>query len=135
MVQNYKELNYNFTSKDWFDSWDNFKNTNLELVMGKMTYPEQCVIRKGYFPDTIPEEELEFAFVSLDCDLYEPILAGLRYFYPRLKKGGYIMIHDYNQTAYLKGVKQAVIDFESEVGEIIPKVPITDICGSLVLCK
>lgn len=130
-----KDQSEEFTDSDWFKKWNYFKNTNVEMVLGKMLYPEQCIVKKGYFPDTIPEEEIRYAFVSLDCDLYTPIIEGLRYFYPRLSNGGYIMIHDYNQYYYLKGVKQAVNDYEKEIGVIIPKVPITDLCGSLVLCK
>lgn len=45
------------------------------------------------------------------------------------------MIHDYNQYHYLKGVKQAVNDYEKEIGMSICKVPITDLCGSLVICR
>ena len=91
------EMEENYTPQDWFDGWDYFRNTNVDMVMEKMKYPKQCIVRRGYFPDTIPDIDLSYAFVSLDCDLYEPILAGLRYFYPRLSSGGYIMIHDYNQ--------------------------------------
>lgn len=129
------EKSKKFTSDEWFEDWNNFKNTSLELVMNKMTYPEKCVVHKGFFPDTIPSEEINYAFVSLDCDLYEPILEGLRYFYPRLNNGGYLFIHDYNQTNYLRGVKQAVHDYENEIKQKLCKVPITDVCGTLVVCK
>lgn len=108
---------------------------NNPIDMNKMTYPEKCVVHKGFFPDTIPSEEINYAFVSLDCDLYEPILEGLRYFYPRLNNGGYLFIHDYNQTNYLRGVKQAVHDYENEIKQKLCKVPITDVCGTLVVCK
>lgn len=129
------EKSKKFTSDEWFEDWNNFKNTSLELVMNKMTYPEKCVVHKGFFPDTIPSEEINYAFVSLDCDLYEPILEGLRYFYPRLNNGGYLFIHDYNQTNYLRGVKQAVHDYENEIKQKLCKAPITDVCGTLVVCK
>lgn len=130
-----EDIKNGYTSKEWFESWENFKYTNLELVMQKMNYKDQCVVCKGYFPDTIPEEEVNYALVSLDCDLYEPILAGLRYFYPRLNEGGYIMVHDYNQTSHLRGVKQAIRDYESETGNKMVKVPIPDVCGTLIISK
>ena len=129
------EIDNGFTTQEWFDSWNNFKNTYIDLVLEKMKYRDQCIVRKGYFPDTIPEEEMTFALVSLDCDLYEPILAGLRYFYPRLNEGGYIMLHDYNQSDHLKGVKKAVDEYEKEVGHRIIKIPIPDVCGTLVISK
>ena len=129
------EIQNGYTSREWFNSWSNFSNTYEELVLSKMKYREQCAIRKGYFPDTIPDEEIDYALVSLDCDLYDPILAGLRYFYPRLNKGGYIMLHDYNQSDHLKGVKKAVAEYEKELGFNMVKVPIHDVCGTLVICK
>lgn len=110
-------------------------DTSEEFVMAQMIYPENCIVRKGLFPDTADGlEEEKFCFVSLDVDLYEPILDGLRYFYPRLEGGGYIVIHDYNNDEF-KGVKKAVKDFERETGEILKAVPITDLCGSVVVCK
>jgi O-methyltransferase len=36
-----------------------------------------------------------FAFVSLDFDKYEPTLAGLEFFYPRVAPGGFVFVHDY----------------------------------------
>jgi O-methyltransferase len=67
-----------------------FSNTSVELVLNKMQYKENCVVRKGYFPETAKDLEDEFVFVSIDADLYEPTYNGLNYFYPRLKRGGYI---------------------------------------------
>ena len=51
-----------------------------------------------------------FALVSLDPDLYEPTLEGLRYFYPRLAPGGRILIHDYTSCQF-EGVKMAVDEY------------------------
>lgn len=128
------DIDERYSSERWFDLVENFGNTNEDYVMAKMRYPSNVIIRKGYFPETIPQEEVDYALVSIDCDLYVPILEGLRYFYPRLKNGGYIMIHDYN-APQLRGVKQAVYDYENEIGEHIMKVPISDKCGSLVIAK
>lgn len=132
------ELHGQYSKQSWFDaSLDYFSNTNVDKVLEKMKHREQCIVRKGYFPDTIPKEEVAYAFVSLDCDLYQPMLEGLRYFYPRLQKGGYLMIHDYNgdTEGNLTGVRKAVQDYEMESGEFLHKVPISDACGSLVICK
>lgn len=77
---------------------------------------------------------MKYALVSIDCDLYMPILEGLRYFYPRVNRGGYIMLHDYNAPE-LRGVRQAVLDYELEIGERMVKIPIPDRCGSLIIGK
>lgn len=110
-----------------------FSDTNIKDIIGKMKYPKNCIIRAGKFPDTIVKGDIEFAFVSLDCDLYAPILEGLKYFYPRLSNGGYIMLHDYNGD-YADGIKKAVKEFELLNGKIC-KVPIPDVEGTLVITK
>lgn len=90
-------------SSDYDIQNSDFSDTSIDLVMRKMKHPKQVVVRKGLFPDTVPEEEIRYAFVSIDCDLYEPILEGIRYFYPRLSEGGYIFIHDYNNPKFSGG--------------------------------
>jgi O-methyltransferase len=106
-----------------------FSNTNIDIVLKRMAYPENCIIKKGYFPETAKDLEETFVFVSLDADLYEPLYSGLKYFYPRLTKGGYIMIHDYNNTEYT-GAKEAVKQFCHETGVLY--FPLPDNCGSVV---
>ncbi len=49
----------------------------------------------GLFSATAPAvERRHFAFVHLDCDRYEGIRAGIEVFWPRVKPGGTMMIHD-----------------------------------------
>lgn len=116
-----------------FDHVDRFTNTTLEMVLAKMTSPKNCVVRKGFFPETASGIEDQFAFVSMDADLYKPMLAGLEYFYPRLSPGGFLMLHDYNHPKFL-GVKQAVADFEKAHGKVA-KIPIADKNGTLLITK
>ena len=85
--------------------------TSEELVISKLTNPDICVIRKGYFPDTTNGIDDKFCFVNLDFDLFNPTLAGLEYFIPRMVAGGVILIHDYFTDGY-KGVKEAVKEFD-----------------------
>lgn len=112
-----------------------FTDTSIQVVMDKMKNPEKIVICKGLFPESIPDEEIDFAMVSLDCDLYSPILEGLRYFYPRLSPGGYIMIHDYNSDKFGTGIKEAIKVYEAEMNIRLPKVPLPDEEGTLVITK
>ena len=119
--------------KNYFNTVNDFTDTSVEEVLSRMKYPERVIIKKGIFPNTVSEElkNVRYAFVSLDADLYNPIIEGLRYFYPRLSEGGYIMIHDFDNC---DGVMKAVYDFEKENGHIA-KVPIPDECGTLVVVK
>lgn len=107
-------------------------NTSIELVLSKMSSPENCIIKKGYFPASAEDLEDEFAFVSIDADLFQPIYEGLKYFYPRLVRGGFIFVHDYNNAIY-QGAKRAVDLFCDEMK--IACVPMSDNCGSAVIVK
>lgn len=114
---------------------DDFKSTSEDFVLSRMIYPEKCIIKKGFFPNTtVGLEGLKFAFVSIDVDFEKSVLESLRYFYPRLNCGGAIFLHDYNNR-FLGGVKIAVYNYESEVGGHLKKVPIADEGGTLVIIK
>lgn len=100
-----EKMSKNFRKKVKLD------DTNVELVLSKMAYRNNAVVRKGYFPETaIGLEDERFAFVSLDTDLYKPIIAGLKFFYPRLNEGGVIFVDDLGHPE-LPGVRKAVIEF------------------------
>ncbi len=111
---------------------DYFTDTNENFVLSQMKVPENCIIRKGLFPATAQGLEETYALVSLDCDLYLPILDGLQYFWPRLQPGGYIFIHDYGDIKW-KGVKKAVHKFCCQ--EKIGIIPFFDIGLSCILAK
>jgi len=110
----------------------NFSNTSIELVKSKMPHPQNCIFKPGYFPETAEGLDDTFCFVSLDADLYEPIYQGLSFFYPRLQKGGYIFIHDFNNAGYA-GVREAVLLFCQE--NDITFVPIPDSGGTAIITK
>lgn len=110
-----------------------FSDTSVEEVMKVMPNPGRCVIRKGFFPQTAEGlEDKQFCFVSIDTDLYDPVLAGLSFFYPRLSCGGFIFVHDYNND-FFPGAKLAVQEFCSN--NAVSFVPLTDKYGTAVLAK
>lgn len=88
----------------------------------------------GRFPDSLQEHHktMTFALVSLDCDLYEPMAAGLDFFYPRLSPGGLLMVHDYS-CGHWRGVVQAVDEFCTRTGERLICLP--DRSGSAFIRK
>jgi O-methyltransferase len=128
------DLEKGFVKPIFFEKMHNHTRTSEAIVLSKMKFPENCKICKGRFPESIAniEKNIKWGFVSLDADLYQPILEGLRFFYPSLLPGGYIMLHDYNTE--LKGVRKAVEDFEAETSKIC-KVPIPDMGGTLIITK
>jgi hypothetical protein len=108
------------------------RNTRVEEVLAALPHAGQAVIRRGLFPQTAEGlEEERFALVSLDADLEESTLAGLRFFWPRMSAGGYLLLHDYNNPK-LPGVRRALERFEAERGRLAA-VPLCDVNGTLVI--
>lgn len=109
-----------------------YADVSVEEVLENIGRHVTVIIRKGYFPETAQGLENEkFAFVSLDMDLYIPILAGLEFFYPRMSSGGYIFIHDFRVG--LPGVRRAVEEFCKK--KSIGIVTLPDAFGTAVLAK
>ena len=118
--------------KDLSKGDQDFTDTSVEEVLRIMPHPDRCKPIKGYFPDSAIGVDDQFVFVSLDADLYEPIYAGLAFFYPKLVPGGYIFIHDFNNDHY-RGARKAVETYCAEQG--INYMPLPDSCGSAVIMK
>lgn len=110
-----------------------YKQTNVGIVLNRMSNLQNVIIKQGFFPESLDGLEEKFAFVSIDVDFEESIYEGLKYFYPRLNKGGYIFIHDYNSS--LQGVEIAVDRYEKEEGVQLCKMPLCDANGTLVVMK
>ena len=84
------------------------KETSVEEVRKYVPF-KNVHIYKGVFPKTAGViKDKRFSFVHLDTDLYVGTKAGLKFFYPRMNKGGIFLIHDY--PCFL-GVEKAVIEF------------------------
>lgn len=116
-----------------------FADTSVGAVLDRLPHPEMCKVRKGHFPETAAGlTHTDFALVSLDADLYEPTMAGMEFFYPRLNEGGVLLIHDYHNTRF-KGVRQAVKEYEQKLIKSgtapLKLVPLGDLHGSCVVIK
>ncbi len=110
---------------------NHFSDTSLESVKKNIKSRNNNIYyNMGFFPDSIPEalNAKTFAFVHLDADLYEPILEGLKFFYPRMSKNAMIVIHDYN--AWI-GSRLAVDDFFKDKKEM--PIPMPDKSGSALV--
>lgn len=116
-----------------FNSREFFAYGSEQLVLKRLPFRDKCVVKKGFFPDTAVGVDDRFCFVNLDTDLYQPILAGLRFFYDKMYIGGVILVHDYFNHP-LPGVRQAIQAYENEVGCLLSKMPIGDFC-SLAIVK
>ena len=62
-------------------------------------------IYEGVFPETAePIKNRVFSFVNLDVDISQSVKDGLEFFYPRMSRGGAILIHDYSTSQEIKDV-------------------------------
>lgn len=99
-----------------------FTETSVDIVSKKMAdagLGESVKLIKGLFSltlDTLPEQR--YHFVNIDCDLYEPHLECLEYFYKRMARGGILFFDDYNSVEYPMA-KRAVDEFMADKDEKI----------------
>jgi hypothetical protein len=75
---------------------------------------EQVRFLKGWFRDTLPVAPVQrLAVLRLDGDLYESTIEALENLYPKVQKGGYVIIDDYGA---LGTCRQAVNDYRARHG-------------------
>lgn len=96
---------------------------SLVMVKKLLSQYNDVYIYKGKFPENSQNlEGKKFSFVHLDLDIYESTIGCLRFFYPRMNKGGVIITHDY-QNAF--GVRKAFDEFFMNKPEIIIELACT----------
>lgn len=119
-------------SKNYSSGSQDFSETSISSVLKQMPFPDHCIPVKGFFPESAKGIDDSFVLVSLDADLYDPIYTGLNFFFPKLVKGGYILIHDFNNDNY-KGARKAVEQFCSE--KDVNFLPLPDSGGTAIISK
>ena len=111
-----------------------FADTSIESVRQTVGVPEVTTYLPGFFPDTITDEvrNRRFAVAHIDCDLYEPMKAALEFFYPRMPRGGMLILHDYSSEIWV-GATRAIDEFYKATGEFISLWP--DKSGTAIIRK
>jgi len=72
---------------------------------------EQVRFLKGWFKDTLPNlHGNRWSLIRVDADLYESTIDALKYLYPNLSVGGYVIIDDYGSLACCR---EAVQDYRA----------------------
>jgi hypothetical protein len=70
---------------------------------------EQVCFLPGWFRDTLPDAPIDrLAVLRLDGDMYESTMEALVHLYPKVSRGGFIIIDDYGAVA---GCRKAVDDY------------------------
>jgi len=73
---------------------------------------------KGWFKDTLPAAPIErLAILRLDGDMYESTLEALTSLYPKVSRGGYVIIDDFGAVP---GCRKAVEDYRAGNGISAP---------------
>jgi hypothetical protein len=94
----------------------------LEYVRDYLKEFPEVRYYQGIFPQStlqFPEVlKARFSMVNLDVDTYATTRACLEFFYPRMNRGGVIVIHDYHSLT-CPGVKPAVEEFMADRPETI----------------
>jgi O-methyltransferase len=109
-----------------------FRDTSQAAVLARVGPSERLHLHPGFVPETLAAVADEaFAFVLLDLDLYEPTWASLGFFYERLSPGGYLVVHDYNNTESDWACKRAFDAFLDGKPERI--VELGDVWGSALI--
>ena len=66
---------------------------------------------RGWIPSRFVDvDKKHFSFIHIDVDLYLPTLDSLKFFWPKLVKGGYIVVDDYGSSQF-PGASLAVDEF------------------------
>lgn len=101
---------------------------SLDKVKNYLKNYKKVYFYKGIFPNTaVSLKNKKFSFVHLDVDIYQSTLDCLRFFYPRMNKGGIIISHDYINSP---GVKKAIDEFFQNKPE-----PIIEIAQQAMIVK
>ena len=109
-----------------------FADTSLDEVKQYIAGNDKLRFQPGFFPDTAKGLENEtFALVHVDADLYAPTIEALKFFYPRLNKGGVLIVHDYNHN--WEGIPKAISEFINTIPESLIEMP--DWQGSAMIVK
>jgi hypothetical protein len=88
-----------------------FADTSLEAVSEYLAPYSEIDVRRCVAPEGLDDlPDRAYALVHLDMDLYEPTLGALRYFAPRLARGGVIVLDDFRVPG-CPGVEQAFREF------------------------
>jgi len=77
-----------------------FLSVSKEQVMENFKFFEllddNVIFLEGWFKDTLKKLKNKFSLIRLDGDMYESTMDAIKYLYPLLNKGGFVIVDDYN---------------------------------------
>lgn len=88
---------------------------NVKTNLQQFSNLDRYEFVKGWFCDTLPNlpDDLKLSVLRIDCDIYHAYQDCLKYLYPRLQVGGWLIIDDYHLSGCKKALDEAgLINFE-----------------------
>ena len=95
-------------------------NENIELVQGDICETVPKYISDNEFAASGDSEALRVSLINLDVNYYLPTKIALQYFWPKLLRGGILMLDDYG---IIQGETQAVDEYFQDKDVKIEKLP------------
>lgn len=106
-----------------YNEWILSPLSDVRENMYKTGYPEQNInFVKGKVEDTIPQNSPQkISILRLDTDFYESTYHELKHLFPRLVRGGVLIVDDYN---FWKGSRKATDEYfeDNDVQMLLTKV-------------
>lgn len=103
---------------DWNDTQPDGKNNNTEMLKKVQPYLDRYNHIYKDSDDAVArfdDESLDFVFID-GLHTYEQVLKDCQNYYPKIKKGGFIIGHDF---ARIQDVNKAVREFANSIGKEI----------------
>jgi O-methyltransferase len=92
---------------------------NLEDIQNNLSGFDNIKYYKGWYPDKFGEVDKEISLLHIDASIYHSTKLSLEYFWPKLIKGGYLIVNFHED--YSTGAKKAVLEkFDESQLEVYP---------------
>jgi hypothetical protein len=115
-----------------FDSYEGLSSPGSEdgihWTKGDLSASEELVLQnlkqfscfktfKGWIPDAFPSvSDKRYAFLHVDVDLEQPTYDTIAFFYPRMNKGGIIILDDHGYDT-CPGARKAALEYMADKPE------------------
>ena len=102
-------------SEDRESIWCVAQKDGVRVAMGSTHYPNDRIhLIQGRVEETVPAQAPDrIALLRLDTDWYESTRHEMQHLYPRLERGGVLIVDDYG---YWKGARKAVDEYLERMG-------------------
>jgi len=93
--EEHKKSIFGYSIKNWFHK-GSFSGDLDEVKHNVATYGDisACSFVKGWFDNTLPDLDIDIAGAYIDVDLASSTRTCIKYFYPRLLPGGFLVSQD-----------------------------------------